>query len=101
MYSDTEGEKKPKQQPHNPFLSSQNWKHFNSLSVTQLSTPENNYEKPNSKHCPVLERILDAQAEKSGSHNVAHNLLIQNAQQHKLLETWTSEIYPRNPAAFP
>lgn len=98
MYSDTEGGKKTT--THKPFLSSQNWKHFKSLSVMQLSTPENYYKEHSSKHGPVLERILDAQAEKSGSYNVSHNLLTQKAQQLKVLETWTFESYPRNPAAF-
>lgn len=98
MSSDINGEKSKRTTPQ-PFLVISKLQTVQAMSVTQLSTPENKYEE-HSKHCPVLERILDAQAEKSGSYNDSHNLLIQNAQQHKLLETWTFESYPRNPAAL-
>lgn len=94
-YSDIEGEKTPQ-----PFLVISKLKILQvTVSHTTLYSRKH-YEEHTTKHCPVLERILDAQAEKSGTYNVSHNLVIQNAQQHKLLETRTFESYPRNPAAF-
>lgn len=98
-YSDIEGKKNKTTTPQAFLVISK----LRTLQVTVSHTAvysRNYYEEHSTKHCPVLERILDAQAEESGSYNVSHNLLTQNAQQHKLLETWTSESHPRNPAAF-
>jgi len=71
-----------------------------SLSVAEPSTPESNHEEHTTEHSSVLERILYAHAE-SSIHNVSHNLLTQNAYQHRFLETCAFESYSRKPYHLP